>query len=84
MANETSAEFVARMKDEQRKALRNFMELSSTKLLLSMVPATEPPEVLATLIDAAFECGTAFGVMQSTKETVQALVRRMREEGGAS
>jgi hypothetical protein len=63
MANGQEAVITTAKLEAQRKAaLDRFMSRDETKLLVSMVPATNPPELLITLIRSAFQRGHDEGI----------------------
>lgn len=46
----------------QKRSFDEFMSGPATQLLMSMVPPSQPPELLITLIRSAFEAGVNAGV----------------------
>lgn len=46
----------------EREHFDRFMSNDQTKVLVSMVPPTQPPELLITLMRAAFNNGSSFGI----------------------
>ncbi len=60
------------------KALAEFLTGPQTKLLMSLVPETNPPELLSTLLRAAFETGHAAGIADMTVMLIES-VHKSRE-----
>lgn len=56
------------LKDEQ---FRRFMGRNEVKLMISMIPPTQPREVLATLLESAFTNGAVFGVTMAAAEILK-------------
>jgi hypothetical protein len=70
----TPEEAVAQVKKAADVGFAEFMRQPTTKLLVSMIPATEPPEVLRTLVEAAYLAGAELGCMEGSGQVVRAVL----------
>lgn len=75
MTSETKEAFIARRKAEQKKSFEELLTGPAVKLMLSMVPATEPPELLKTLMEIFYDAGIAHGVGGVMTEVARSIVR---------
>lgn len=60
----TQADLATRRREEEKKKEEGFAEFLKSppvKMLISLVPPTQPPEVLETLLRAAFMDGCSVG-----------------------
>lgn len=74
----------AKRDTEAKASFATFMERSETKLLLSMVPAADQPELIQTLMRSAFDAGHGHGEASIAVEMVGAMLDGMdknRERG---
>ena len=79
MAKEKSAAVAtAEVEATFKAAFDRFMSQPTTKLMFSMVPPTEPPELLATLVRSAFETGATIGFTTSMSMMTEELVRSIK------
>lgn len=62
MATTNVENMLKRFEEGRKRELALFMDAPATKLLISMVPPSNPPELLATLLQAAYERGFEVGV----------------------
>ena len=62
-----------KMKDESKKAFDTFMQAPMTKMAISMIPPTNPPEALLTLLEATFLSGFNAGGGAFAGEMVHAM-----------
>lgn len=79
---ESMADRKARRDTEVAAAFQNLLARNEVKLLLSMVPATEPPELLETLLKSAFEAGCLHGEGAIAGEMIGALLKGMDKRDG--
>jgi hypothetical protein len=75
MGNETLEAFIARRKAEQAKGFEDLLARPEVKLLVSMVPATEQPELLKTLLGTFFDAGIAHGIGGVMSEVARNMLR---------
>lgn len=74
---ESAEQRAARSEAESAAAFDKFLTRSEVKLLVSMVPATEPPELLRTLLRNAFDAGAQHGTGSVVMELTGALLKSM-------
>lgn len=75
LTTESRAEREARYQTEKAAAFDRFMAKPETKLLASLVPASEPPEALTTLLRAAFDAGNSEGAASVLQEMLTAMLK---------
>lgn len=57
----TKEEMKDRMAADQGRSFQAWLEKSETKLLMSMIPPANTPELLPTLLRSAFDAGNSSG-----------------------
>ena len=78
----STAEATLARKVKEEVAYQDFLGKPETKILLSMVPAFEPPELMQTLMRSAFDAGSAQGTVSVMMELIGAMFAD-RKSGGA-
>lgn len=64
---------------DREQAFQEWMKTPAVKLLVSMVPATEPPETLTSLLQAAFDGGSSFGLGFALQTIVKGIIEKKGE-----
>lgn len=59
--NITAQEHITKSKLNAEKTFADWMALPTTKLLISMVPKLDNPDVFTTLLKSGFDCGYGNG-----------------------
>jgi hypothetical protein len=74
---------VAQAKQEAtiKAAFDKFMSSETTKLMVSMVPPTEPRELLVTLLRSAFETGATTGMAVTMQSLFDGFVSAAKKAG---
>lgn len=83
MANDQVRETLEReqrTEDSRKRAFEKFMATDVTKLMVSMVPASNPPEALETLLKAAFKAGSDSGAGEVVGEMIGAMLKAPRRD----
>jgi hypothetical protein len=57
MSNTNKEEFEVKVLEQKNTAFAAWMKNPATKMFLSMIPASEPPEITLSLLQATFEEG---------------------------
>lgn len=65
-------ELAARLEARKNETRDAFMNNQTTKLLMALIPASEPPEALATLLRAAHDGGFEHGAAMCAMEMIKA------------
>jgi hypothetical protein len=63
MADNLSGSIMEKVERRSGQAFEEWLRSRPVVLMISLVPATQPPEVLQTLLREAFENGSRVGVM---------------------
>jgi hypothetical protein len=80
MAETTFTQKLAEIEQKKKKAFEDFFDTPAIKLLVSMVPATEPPEILRTLLQSVFDHGALFGAQSSVGLVIGQLLTDVDKE----
>lgn len=70
----------AKAEEATKVAFDRFMSRDETKLMVSMIPATEPRELLVTLVRSAFHAGYGNGVLHSMDMMLNDILRHAGPE----
>lgn len=73
------ADLRARNARKQREAFDEFMRREEAKLFVSMVPPTQPPELVVTLLRSAFNAGHDAGLVELMDDLVGAMLRSKKD-----
>ena len=65
---------------EKERDFQQFLSRPDTKMMLSLVPPSEPPEALQTLLRAAFESGVGSGMSYVMLPLLGAILQPRKEE----
>jgi hypothetical protein len=75
----TDAKRIERMEGSKEKGFADFMAKAETKLLVSMVPPMENPDLMKTLLRAAFDAGHGSGQGNILVEMLTAMVKAPKD-----
>ena len=70
------SEIEREMKGHQKESFRRFMEQQSTRMMISLIPATEKAEFLETLLLSAFEAGFGSGSAVTSIHIMESVLKR--------
>lgn len=77
------AEMEAKQKADKKEGFARFMDQPATRMMMSMIPASDKPEVLETLLQETFSAGYAAGGGQAMGLVIEALFKGVeRRQGG--
>ncbi len=65
----------AKMKANEEEQFNNWIAKSETKLMLSMIPQAENPDVVKLLLRSAYDAGNAAGGANVMIEVVEAMLK---------
>lgn len=67
--------FDAERKASQEKSFSDFMAKPETKLVISMIPASQQPEAMTTILRSAFDAGHSAGIGVMLVEMLTAMLK---------
>lgn len=73
----------ARSRAREEKEFNNFMTKPETKLMLSLVPPSENPDVMQTLLRAAFKAGVNAGAGDILGDLLEAVLKKDKPSGSS-
>lgn len=71
-----------RMKEAKDKSFSDFMAKSETKLMLSLVPSSDNPDVMQTLLRTAYDAGHGAGQGNILCEMLTSMLTKPRSGPG--
>lgn len=77
--NEKQRKILQDLDSSRERGFSEFLAMPQNKLLISLIPQTSPPELLTTLLRAAFECGHGTASVSMSIQLMQAMVKKSED-----
>lgn len=69
-----------KFREQSTKNFQDFLESPPIKLLLSMIPAANPPETVVTVLRQAWDAGEANGLMYAAVQILEQQIRNKNRD----
>lgn len=79
LEKETQERMLSQMDAVRKDSYNKFMAQPITKLLISMIPPGQSPEVLQTLLTAAYEYGYGVAMASMTSQLVSTVIKHRED-----
>ena len=79
LGTKTAEQKAAEMDAKHGRSFDRFLEKQETKLLLSMIPEAQNPDVVKTALRSAFDAGVSSGAGEILGSMLEAMMSKPRE-----
>ena len=78
----TATEIEQRDKAKKKSAFAKWMDQPATRMMISMIPASDKPEVLETLLQETFNAGFGAGSGETAASFLEAILKNVDKRAG--